>query len=91
MRNADLKAIPSKFSGRVQGQNICFTGWTPCSRRDLIQLIKKCGGKITTEVNEQCQLLICGERPGMKLFEANELEIPILYYPQIGKMLKVYD
>ena len=88
---ADLKDIPKKFAGRVKGQSIALTGWIPVSRRDLIQVIKKCGGKIITEVNEQCQLLMCGERPGMKLFEANELGVPILFYIEIGKMLKVYD
>ena len=91
MINGDIKDIPLTFSGRMKGQNVSFTGWCPCSRRDLIQLIKKCGGKITSKVNHQTQLLIIGERPGMKLFEANELGIPILYYPELGKMLKVYD
>ena len=91
MCTADLKDIPSKFAGRVKGQNIAITGWVPCPRRDLFQVIKKCGGKITTEVNEETQLLICGERPGMKLFEANESGIPILFYIEVGKMLKVYD
>lgn len=91
LSSSDLKDVPNEFVTRVKGKSIGLTGWIPISRKALIKLIKKCGGKITSKVNQECSILICGERPGMKLFQANELKISILFYVELGKMLKVYD
>ena len=91
LSSSDLKDIPNTFVTTIEGKSIAFTGWIPISRKDLIKLIKKCGGKIMSNVNQECEILICGERPGMKLFQANELKSTILFYVELGQMLKVYD
>eukprot|EP01083_Nonionella_stella_P045467 122098_1 len=89
LNDGDCADIPDEFHENIKDHNIALTGWCPVPRHDLIRLVQKCGGRITNTIDDECQLLIVGERPGLKLFEANELGIPTLYYTKMWEMLGV--
>ncbi len=63
-----------------------ITGWFPVSRGFICELILKCGGSVQPQVNELTQILLVGQRPGMKLFRADELGIPLLMYTDLGTL-----
>lgn len=65
-------------------------GWFPIScKSDLVSLIVRCGGNVSNEVTKDTQLLIIGERPGIKLFQALQMEISILAYTDIAELLQM--
>lgn len=66
-----------------------LTGWFPVERKLMIEMVKKCGGKITGIINDETQLLVVGQRPGNKLFDANEFGIPMLFYTELSLLLGI--
>jgi len=60
-----------------QGQRIVFTGASPFPRVLMKEIASKCGATVTGSVSSKTNLLVCGEKPGSKLYKARELEIEV--------------
>ena len=52
------------------------------NRSQLKDLIKNIGGKVTSSISKNTDLLVCGENPGSKLKKALELKIKVLNEPE---------
>ena len=91
LMNINVNNWNTKFIKRINKQNIVLTGWFPLNRNKIIKLIKQCNGKITGIINDETQLLIVGQRPGNKLFDAYHQGIPILYYTDMAILIGIND
>ena len=52
------------------------------NRSELKDWIKNIGGKVTSSISKNTDLLVCGENPGSKLKKALELKIKVLNEPE---------
>lgn len=65
--------------GFFTGKTVVITGTFSSMKRDEIKAyIEKEGGKATSSVSKNTDLVLVGENPGSKLDKANELEIEIM-------------
>ena len=63
-----------------------FTGY---SRDELSDKIKQLGGKVTTSVSKNTDVLLCGEKAGSKLTKAEKLGITIWDEAKMLDLLKL--
>ena len=86
----NIKGIKEELlSSKLENMIIAVTGsFESISRNDLIGIIEKNGGKVSTSVSKKTSLVIAGENAGSKLEKANELEIRVL---DIDTFRKQYD
>jgi DNA ligase (NAD+) len=62
----------------LQGASFVITGTHPLSRKELIALIERHGGRVTGSVSRATDYLVAGEDPGSKLERARELGVRII-------------
>ncbi|KAJ9064148.1 DNA replication factor C complex subunit Rfc1 [Entomophthora muscae] len=74
------KEIPAGKEDCLAGLTFVLTGLlSSLTRDDTLDLIKRCGGRVTSAVSSKTSYLIVGEDPGeTKLTKANSLSIPTL-------------
>ena len=75
METEEAAAPPSPFSGKI----VVITGTlSSYSRDEAAALIERLGGKTTSSVSKNTDLLIAGEKAGSKLAKAKELGVEVL-------------
>ena len=75
MEDDDEAAPPSYFNGKT----VVITGTlSNYSRDEAAALIERLGGKTTSSVSKNTDLLIAGEKAGSKLAKAQELDVKVL-------------
>ena len=75
MKAEEEAAPPSHFSGKT----VVITGTlSSYSRDEAAELIERLGGKTTSSVSKNTDLLIAGEKAGSKLAKAEALDVEVL-------------
>lgn len=73
----------------LKGKTLVVTGTLPShSRREISELIKANGGKVTSSVSKRTGYLVAGSNAGSKLRRARELEVPVLTEEEFLKLLQ---
>lgn len=78
----------AKSGGGLTGQTFVITGTLPLPRPEVQALIEQNGGKVSSSVSKKTAYLVAGEEAGSKLDKARELEVKILDWDQLQKLLK---
>jgi DNA ligase (NAD+) len=73
---------------RLQGKTFVITGTLPIPRGEAAAIIESHGGKTLSSVSSKLNYLIAGEEAGSKLEKAEKLQIPILDWGGLLKMLE---
>ncbi len=73
----------------LEGKTLVVTGTLPShSRREISELIRANGGKVTSSVSKRTGYLVAGSNAGSKLRRARELEVPVLTEEEFLKLLQ---
>ncbi len=63
----------------LQGKTIVVTGtFNELSRKEITDLLKLRGAKVTSSVTSKTDFLVCGEKPGSKLDKAQSLDVTVV-------------
>lgn len=82
------QAAPRAASGALAGKSFVITGTLPgVSRDEASALIEAHGGKVTGSVSSKTDYLLAGEAPGSKLAKAEQLNVPVIGWDELQKML----
>jgi DNA ligase (NAD+) len=60
-------------------KTICITGTFSQTRDEIKQILEQNGYKFTNVINSQTNYLLCGEKAGSKLKQAEKLKTPVYY------------
>jgi DNA ligase (NAD+) len=64
---------------RFTGQTFVLTGTLPSLHRDVVKaMIEEHGGRVSGTVSRKTSYVICGDNPGTKLTDAENLGVPVL-------------
>ncbi|MDD7305386.1 MAG: NAD-dependent DNA ligase LigA [Peptoniphilaceae bacterium] len=73
-----IKTASKETSGDLKEKTFVITGTIENYKRDYIKdLIEKNGGKVTSAVSKNTDIVLCGNKPGSKKEKAQELNIQI--------------
>ncbi|MFZ4404370.1 MAG: NAD-dependent DNA ligase LigA [Pseudobdellovibrionaceae bacterium] len=73
--------------GPLSGKNFLITGTLPIKRPEAQDIIEKNGGRILSSVSAKLNYLIIGDDPGFKVDKAQSLNIPVISWDELLKML----
>ncbi|MDE4978066.1 hypothetical protein NAI52_09855, partial [Francisella tularensis subsp. holarctica] len=58
-------------------------------RRELTQLLKPIGAKVTSSVSKKTDMVICGDNDGSKLTKAQELGVEVILEDNLKDLLLI--
>jgi DNA ligase (NAD+) len=73
--------------GSLSGKSFLVTGTLPVKRDEAHEVIEKNGGKLLSGVSSKLSYLIVGDDPGSKVEKAQSLEVKIISWDELLKML----
>lgn len=73
--------------GPLSGKSFLVTGTLPVKRDEAHALIEKNGGKLLSSVSSKLSYLVVGDDPGSKVDKAQSLDVPIISWTDLLKML----
>jgi DNA ligase (NAD+) len=73
--------------GPLAGKSFLVTGTLPVKRDEAHDVIEKNGGKLLSGVSSKLSYLIVGDDPGSKVDKAQSLEVKIISWDELLKML----
>ncbi len=73
--------------GPLSGQSFLVTGTLPVKRDEAHDVIEKNGGKLLSGVSSKLNFLIVGDDPGSKVEKAQSLDVKIISWDELLKML----
>ena len=73
--------------GPLSGKSFLVTGTLPIKRNEAQEIIEASGGKLLSGVSSKLNYLIAGEDPGSKVDKALSLEVKIISWDELLKML----
>ena len=73
--------------GPLSGRSFLITGTLPIKRNEAQEIIEANGGKLLSGVSSKLSYLIAGEDPGSKVDKALSLEVKIISWDELLKML----
>ena len=73
--------------GPLSGKSFLVTGTLPVRRDEAHELIEANGGKLLSGVSSKLSFLVVGEDPGSKVDKAQSLEVKIISWDELLKML----
>jgi len=80
---------PHAANERIAGKTFVVTGTLAnYSRQEIQDLIKRLGGKASSNVSKKTDYVIAGESPGSKLDKARELGLPVLSEDEFEKLME---
>ena len=74
-------------TGPLSGKSFLVTGTLPVKRDEAHQLIEKNGGKLLSGVSAKLSYLVVGDDPGSKVEKAQSLDVQIISWDELLKML----
>lgn len=75
------------LGGALSGKSFVITGTLPVKRDDAKDLIEKNGGKILSSVSSKLNYLVAGDDPGSKLEKARDLDVAVLSWDELLRMI----
>ncbi|KAI0242312.1 DNA replication factor C complex subunit Rfc1 [Massospora cicadina] len=87
------KDIPVGVEDSLSGKTFVLTGQlSSITRDDTMDLIKRCGGRVTSAVSSKTTYLIVGEDPGeTKVAKANSLNTPTLDEDKFFELVRSFE
>ena len=73
--------------GPLSGKSFLVTGTLPVKRDEAHELIETNGGKLLSGVSSKLSYLVVGDDPGSKVDKAQSLEVKIISWDELLKML----
>lgn len=73
--------------GPLAGKSFLVTGTLPIKRDEAHRIIEKNGGKLLSGVSSKLDYLIAGDDPGSKIDKAQSLEVKVISWDELLKML----
>ena len=73
--------------GPLSGKSFLVTGTLPVKRDEAHEIIEANGGKLLSGVSSKLTFLVVGEDPGSKVDKAQSLEVKIISWDELLKML----
>ena len=83
----DFEKPKRSKEGPLSGKSFLITGTLPIKRNDAQEIIEAKGGKLLSGVSSKLNYLIAGEDPGSKVDKALSLEVKIISWDELLKML----
>ena len=83
----DFEKPKRSKEGPLSGKSFLITGTLPIKRNDAQEIIEAKGGKLLSGVSSKLNYLIAGEEPGSKVDKALSLEVKIISWDELLKML----
>lgn len=75
------------LGGKLSGKSFVITGTLPVKRDEAKDVIEKNGGKILSSVSAKLNYLVAGDDPGSKLEKARDLDVEVLSWDEVLKMI----
>jgi len=75
------------ITGPLAGKSFLVTGTLPVKRDEAHEIIEKNGGKLLSGVSSKLNYLVVGDDPGSKVDKAQSLEVKIISWVELLKML----
>ena len=82
----ETRSFP-KAEGHLTGKKFVITGTLPVSRDEVKDLIEANSGVVVGSVSKKTDYVVAGEEAGSKLQKALELEIPVLSWDGLQKLI----
>ncbi len=82
-----VKKKSASATEKLAGKSFLITGTLPIGRDEAKDIIVNNGGKILSSVSKKLNYLVVGEDPGSKLQRAEVLEVPVISWDDVLKML----
>ncbi len=82
-----LESTQRKSTGALAGKSFLITGTLPVKRDEAKDFIEANGGKILSSVSKKLDFLVIGDDPGSKVERAIELEVKIISWEELTKMI----
>ncbi|MGZ3689951.1 MAG: NAD-dependent DNA ligase LigA [Pseudobdellovibrio sp.] len=73
--------------GKLSGKSFLVTGTLPVKRDEAHEVIEQNGGKLLSGVSSKLSYLIVGDDPGSKVEKAQSLDVKIISWDELLKML----
>lgn len=83
----EFEKITRNKVGPLSGSSFLVTGTLPVKRDEAHQLIEKNGGKLLSGVSSKLSYLVVGDDPGSKVEKAQALEVKIISWDELLKMI----
>lgn len=83
----EIQTAKRNAEGPLSGKSFLITGTLPVKRDDAKDLIEKNGGKILSSVSSKLSYLVVGDDPGSKLEKARDLDVQILDWDALRKLI----
>lgn len=82
-----LQASQRKLDGKLSGKSFLVTGTLPVKRDEAHSLIEQNGGKLLSSVSSKLSYLVVGDDPGSKIEKARSLDVKIISWDELLKMI----
>ena len=83
----ELEKSKRATSGSLSGKSFLISGTLPIARDKAQEIIENNGGKLLSGVSSKLNYLVVGDDPGSKLDKAQSLEVKIISWDELLKML----
>lgn len=74
-------------TGPLSGKSFLVTGTLPVKRNEAHEFIEKNGGKLLSSVSSKLNYLVVGDDPGSKLEKAQSLDVKVISWDELLKMV----
>lgn len=89
MKYVSLKESTRNQSGALSGMSFLVTGTLPVKRDEAHAVIESNGGKLLSSVSSKLSYLVAGDDPGSKIEKARSVNVKIISWDELLKMLEV--
>lgn len=83
----ELEKYTRAITGPLAGKSFLVSGTVPVKRDEAHEIIEKNGGKLLSGVSSKLNYLIVGDDPGSKADKARSLDVKIISWDELLKML----
>ncbi len=83
------EAVSQSKGGVLAGKTVVFTGGlASMTRSEAEELVRRCGGRVSSSVGREADLVVAGSDPGSKYDKAKSLGIKIVNEEEFKEMVK---
>ena len=83
----EIEKAKRSAAGPLSGKSFLVSGTLPITRDQAQEIIENNGGKLLSGVSSKLNYLVVGENPGSKVDKAQSLEVKIISWDELLKML----
>lgn len=87
-KHIEFEKSNRSVGGPLSGQSFLVTGTLPVKRDTAHDVIEKNGGKLLSGVSSKLSYLVVGDDPGSKVEKARSLEVKVISWDELLKLIK---